>query len=197
VISLYEVEDIISRDIFLSPKWNNVKTILQNDVERMQEYYLNLNTTVKNTHLLNRLILACNMNPDLDIIDYLNKAEGEALYTGKLFGVSSIDSIGRILDEELIYSGGTLLIHNMIDIDPFTIQDTWKTFEAIKPLRYDGLNLRPIHPLSVYEELNFSSFVIDIRLLLVQYKYWRTERINSGLEYNTGTFVYTFLFGVR
>jgi hypothetical protein len=46
----------------------------------------------------------------------------------------------------------------------------------------------------VYEELNFSIFVIDIRLMLVQYKYWRTERINNGLEYNTGTFVYTFLF---
>jgi len=166
------------------------------EIKKLRNYYKTSSKFVYNKHLIARYISNLDMDIHLDIIDYVKVVHSNAEYLAKQFHITSDYSRGRV-HANLFYKNSVdiLLSISNNDINIFDIEESWYDIEAIKCIYHNDTDLDLQLPDGskelAYEQLYV--FEIDLTIIMVQYKYWALQRLNSGMSSNPNVFVGSFL----
>lgn len=193
MISLFTKKNVFNYGVSIPPSWKTIKEYVKHDLDLVTKYFYNLNKRASSDNILSRMIKHIDINVDRDIYDYVSVLEATYLYTSKSQNITSNLNFGKVIEDEIISSGSILFIEADFDNDLFSLEEDWKKVKSIKPIRYDGINLNLNHPMEINEDLVLTVLHIDIKLVLVQYKYWALERKQMDFDINPSVFVYTFL----
>ena len=191
MINLYYRHYPISHGISRSPSWDNLVDKYRGDLTNVLGKYRSMEKRVYSNHILSRIIKHMDIDVTKNIYDYMTILDSTVLYTIKNFNVSTNITTGKITSDKILSTGDTLLLSADLVKDYFSLEDTWMNYMSIRPVYYTGIGLQMNHPTNIGEELDLSIFEIDVKLLMIQYKYWALKRIELGYDVDPSTFVYT------
>jgi hypothetical protein len=115
------------------------------------------------------------------------------MYLSKDLDISTSINRGKILEESIIENSNTLIYSTNYDYDQFDLENTWMDYTSLKVVYHDGFGLGLNHPTNIGELVTLSVFEIDLKLLMIQYKYWSLDRLKNDLSTDPSIFVYTFI----
>ena len=159
-------------------------------------YYHDRNAKVKNNHMLVRLLTTVSPNYNNDIFDYIGTLDSNAIYVSKNFNIVSNINAGEVMDS-IIFGDNSkeVFVYSENELDLMELDNTWKDLEPLKLIVSEIDDTSFILPSNdydfLYETLNV--FLLDVRMLAIQYKYWALERIKNDFDTDPATFIYRYV----
>lgn len=197
MLNLFSKLDITTLSTVYNNILDNIKDKVKMDIDKVLEYYRYRDGKVTNNNILVRLITTAAPDYNRDIYEYMRIIDNDLIYYAKLFNISSNISKGNIMENVVFYRNSLeLFIFEEEDIDLLTIDETWKELIPIEVIKYDGTDtslLVPNNKIS-FNRPTLSIFKIDIRKLLIQYRYWSLERLTNGFGTDPASFLYSMVF---
>jgi hypothetical protein len=186
--------------ISIDPTWRYVRSGLLRNVQQTINYYRNKNFSVRNSHLLVRLLNSSETTIGGEIGLFYNQAQAKALRLASIFDLTTSVSRGSVHEGVFFGKGSKEIIMVSDDYrDPIELEANWKNIQAIRfldhPKSDTSLLLANGKAYSTEEGIT----VVDINLpaLLVQYRCWRKEqKIQDELGFPTetnGMFVHKYV----
>lgn len=197
MLNLFSKLDNTELSIVYNSILDNVKDKFKIDIDKVIEYYRYRDHKVTNNNILVRLITTASPNYNRDIYEYMRLIDNDLIYYAKLFNISSNISKGNIMENVIFHRNSLeLFIFEEEDIDLLNIDENWKELRPIEVIKYDGTDtslLVPNNKIS-FNRPTLSIFKIDIRKLLVQYRYWALERLTNDFGTDPASYLYTMVF---
>ncbi len=197
MISLFNKRNINNMSTMTDPKLRYLKERLSIEIKNTIEYYNFRNGKVNNNNMLVRLITTTMPDYNLDIFDYISKLDNDAIYYSKNFDIVSKLSKGSILNSVIFGDNSKeLFIYKEDTFDIMEAEDNWKQLRPIRTKRFEGTDTSLVMPSNKidFDYPTLSIFNIDVRMLLVQYKYWSLNRIKNDFSTDPAHFIYSYVF---
>jgi hypothetical protein len=197
MLNLFSKLDNINLSTVYNNILDNIKDKVKMDIDKVLDYYRYRDGKVTNNNILVRLITTAAPDYNRDIYEYMRIIDNDLIYYAKLFNISSNISKGNIMENVVFHRNSLeLFIFEEEDIDLLTIDENWKELIPIEVIKYDGTDtslLVPNNKIS-FNRPTLSIFKIDIRKLLIQYRYWSLERVTNGFGTDPASFLYSMVF---
>lgn len=172
------------------PKFEVIKKRLLEDLEHVLDYYNNTRVrSIRNEHMLSRLIETILPNPELDIVEYYKLVDASSIYISKRFGIVSNINKGFFTNFVLQSGGYELFIYSRNDIDIFTYN--YKDLYPIKCICSKDTRLS--YDLPYYNGIEDSEelwvYEIDVVMLMLQYYSWYHDKKRNNESTDINRFV--------
>lgn len=194
---LFDVDPVAKRQRYLAPYFDNARTYVNRDLNRVVDYYRNNVTFVNNQHLLVRFLLTLNVSFKREWNDYRRAVRDTCFNIAGLMGVSTPLSFGRVMAPGFFY--GKRMTEIVLGHDePFDIKDAvqnWRDLRPVRVLRHPYSDMSMARPTGDYKpsmKSDIAVIAINLPMLAVQYRAWcEQERVdlNSDLHRATVSFV--------
>jgi len=163
--------------------FNNVEARTVEDVTRVIDYYRDGAFSVKNDHLLVRLINTVSVPLGYPLEQYYDVASLRALQVATLFELTSSVSRGKWFDGVFYHGSKEIIFGITDDSDPREIVKDWRNVEAVRVLDHPVSNMKYMlpsgHPHNT--EHGYAFIEIDIPKLMVQYRAFYFDQKNRAL----------------
>lgn len=168
----------------------------QREMDKITYYYHNRMSKVNNNHLLVRLITTASPGYTLPFEDYVREIEANSKYYARNFGIVTDGNVGETKRDVMFGSGSEEVFLFTTDAyNIFEIESTWKTVNAVRVI-YHSLTdidfLRPDETIDFYAPTVFI-YGIDVKTLLLQYRYWALEQLSMENGTDPAVFVYQYV----
>lgn len=197
MISIFSKYNDIEATNIEDTKLRYVTDRLESEIEHVKEYYRYRDGKVLNNNMLVRLITTSAPDYNKDIFDFIRILDSTAIYNSKTFDIVSNIHKGSILESVIFgYNSHEIFLYEEEEIDIMSIEDNWLDLKPLKIIKYDGTDINLTMP---SKEINFdkdtlSIFKIDVRMLILQYRFWALERINKDFSTDPASFIYSIVF---
>ena len=176
-------------------KWNIIKKMYSQELERLKDYYRGREYNYNNNNMLIKLIKTLARDHHLPVLEYLSYVDTDARYVSSQFDIVSNRHSGKVL-QNILFEGRSNEIFLYTDnaVDPATFEKDWKTYESIRVIKTDIANAN--YPLLFrYEKYSpgVTIFEIDIKALMLQYYYWCNERKMADRDIAANVFLPTIV----
>lgn len=156
------------------------------------DHYRNRDISVKNNHILTRLIQFGLINPEIDEFEYLNNIMANVDYVAKHFNITFNSCIGKLY-KSVFYGENSyeafILIKNKGNY--FNLKDSYMEYNSIRCVYNEDSDIDFYYPKGTKDFTIPKMFIyeIDIVGLLMQYKYWYMFRLQNGKSTNPNIFI--------
>ena len=197
MLKMFYTENISVNGTVTDPKIDDILSQIRRDLENVINYYSHSERRVNNSNTLVSLLNTLAIDYTLPIYEYLPKLDNVLMYNSKTFGIVSTVNKGSVLEGVVFRENSReIFIENDTDIDYTDLNTSWREHSAIRVLLYDGVDLGILAPNSDidFKSDTLSVFAIDLKLMLIQFKYWAMEMSGKGIAVDKSHFVSTVLF---
>lgn len=158
---------------FYQAKWKYAKDGLERNLEKLRAYYDRSHYSVRNEHILVRLLRSIGVNMNMPLDRYYDIVDAKSLYIGRTFKMTSPIASGG-LHKGTFYGPGSyeILWATTESFNPFLLNRHWQTAEPIKVLLHTHSDLDLLIPdgtQSNFQE-GVSVITINIPMLAVMYR---------------------------
>jgi len=196
VFDLFFKKSSIEYPIKLYTKFEFIKRRYSDELERITDYYRNRIRAVDNKHPISRIVNTLAPDINMELIDYFKIVDTSSRFVSKQFGFVSNINKGKVFDS-VFYGKNSkeVFLYTEYDIDLFEIEYTWQSEKAIKCVYTEDSSCDFYCPIGDkdFEKNRMSVYEIDLRLLLLQYKFWSRMQIDMDLGTNTNEFIANFV----
>lgn len=197
MLDLFSKLDNTDLTVVYDNNLDNIKDRFNLEISKIRDYYRYRDGKVSNNNMLVRLITTCMINYNRDIFEYVHMLDNDLLHYTKTFNIVSQVSKGSVLENVIFHKNSLeLFIYEEADINLITIDDLWRDLRPIKILKYDDTDtsLRIPNNKISFSTPTLSIFKIDIKKLLIQYRYWALERLYKDFSTDPAAFLYEMVF---
>lgn len=180
MIRLFNSPNNFKYPIFTPQEILNLQKVVNRNINRLQEYYYNRESFVKNNNILVRIIKFASIPKQLSHYELLNYIERVKVLIYREFDIISF------------LKNGSMNFIAVENYDDYFIIDN-KNYRRVDILSIlysnaieDGLALSH-HTLFDNSEIIYG---LDIKALLISYYYWRRDRERDNLSTNPAIFIY-------
>lgn len=191
MFKLFRVEDKTNQPIQLLPEWNYIKSNMDYNIARVQNYHRTSTLAVPNQHFLVRLLQSIPINKTLDLDTYYRQVSQIALGHSMAMQMTSSYSRGRFF-QGVCYGKRSLECLIAVD-DTFNYQkahEEWKDIVAVKPLTHDKTDFSLLIPNGedYSDERSNSVILVNIPMLAIQYRaFYLNYMVNPSINRNKTT----------
>ena len=161
-------------------KFDHIKRKYILELDRVMYYYKNRDRSVRNTHMLSRLLKITIPSTDLDIVEYFKHVDVNARYVSRQFGVVSNIDNGRVLSNVLLSNHSKeIYLYTENDIDIFSLSDSWESYSPVRVIYSNNTDIdMEIFYGDTKEKImdELTIFELDIVMMACQYYYWKKGR---------------------
>lgn len=198
--NLFNVNTVISAGTSVDPNWKYIKSGLRRNIFQTVNYYRSRNFSVKNSHILVKLLESANVSIFNNIESFYNNAQREALRLASILNITSSISKGSVFNGSFFGQGSKeILIASDEYQNPIDLENNWKNIRAVNFLDHfkSDTSLLLANGIDYSGETGYCVIDINIPALLVQYRCWLKEQkeiIQEGATpYPTTVFVYKYV----
>lgn len=162
-------------------------------------YYQERNFSVKNTHLISRMIEHFPTYLNSDVYSYLESVEGSLLYLGKHFKLSS-DIEKGVMHPPYFFGneGDEIILAGFGRFDAIDLARNWKTASCLSILKHPRVDSKLLIPLGRDDgaKSGVSSIYIDIAKLAIKYREFMRANADlgeGGILLNKNNFVIKYV----
>lgn len=191
MIELFDRPTTIDYRQITLPQFVYLKGNLKRDLIKVESYYRTWVTSIKNEHLLVRLLLGLNISFKRDLQNYVDVIRDNlGLFCNALKITNSL-GYGRVFTPGVFYGMHTSEII-ISDETPFDVYDAFKHWRDLKPirvLRHPFTDLNMALPRGrEYEspEYGIAVIAINIPMLALMYRAWRNYEAQQNREASYG-----------
>ena len=186
---LFNVASNVEAQIHTPPVWNNIKKLLNHNLDRVIRYYRQSPMAVKSSHLLVRLLHSIAVPKSQHIIRYYSNVSDIALEVAMSMGITSSLYKGRVFNG-IFYGEGSqeIIIAHDTPFDYLDIEDNWENLEPIKVVRHSRSDLGMNIPDGTVTGNNdgVAVIMINVVMLALQYRAFREQearfRLMNGIN---------------
>lgn len=163
--------------------FDNVEKKVSEDVEKIIQYYRNGNFSVKNEHLLMRLIGTMNIPLTYPIDRYYDIAILRMLSVANTLELTSSINKGKWFDG-LFYHGSKEIIFAVNnEANPRELEKGWRDLQTVRVLDHPVSNMAYMLPSGFDHniERGYAFIEIDIPALMVQYRCFHFDQVTRNL----------------
>ncbi len=171
--------------------WDTMKRDFLSDYRNVISYYRNKETKVSNTNPLVKLIKGFNIDFDSDIFSFIYEVNNNKKYKSDIISASNLVRKGRLLNGVEFGGEDLLFLQVEQEIDLSTVEDNWKDLEPLRYVRTTNINLDFVHP-TKHSNIDLVIIEIDILSLMIQFYYWREERLKEGSNSDPTIFIFQY-----
>lgn len=198
--NLFNIQTTISAGTSVDPNWKYIRSGLKRNISQTVSYYRARNFSVRNSHILVKLLESANVSIFSNIENFYNNAQNESLRLASIFNLTSSVSKGTTFNGEFFGQGSKeIIIVSDYYQNPYDLQANWKDIKAIKFLDHfkSDTSLLLANGKSYSDETGYCVLDLNLPALLVQYRCWLKEQkeiFDSGLPpYPTTVFIYKYV----
>ena len=186
MFKLFRVEDKTNQPIQLLPEWNYIKSNMDYNVARVQNYHRTSTLSVPNDHFLVRLLQSIPVNKTLDIDTYYRQVSQIALSHSMAMQMTSSYSRGKFFSG--VFYGKRSLECLLVVDDSFNhhrAHERWMELEAVRPLLHDKTDFSLLVPTGedYSDERSSSVVLINIPMLAIQYRaFYLNYMVNPNIN---------------
>lgn len=191
-MSLFYKRDPIEYGSKLDPNWRHYESMTKFELDEVIAYYRRHQGTVHSSNILIRIITSLMIDYRMDIWDFIRSLDATALLDSKTFGITSNINVGKVHDSVLLGDDSKEILIYKDELDEVMSDNLdWKELRPLRIMKYDSDDVKyvklsdKIH----FKEPTISIFSIDIKMLLVQYKYWVIYRLDLDLGIDPALFI--------
>lgn len=176
--NLFNTMPVDNRGIQYPAYLNVLKQNQLKQISNIKKYVRTTNFSVESSHILVRICMDLNLNPNMDLFDYHDRLKDHAEAVGNANGLVSSLRNHASLTRSYFYGGcQEILLYVEEDLDILNIEHNWKNMECIKIL------MHPINSTSIWipdgqeivEQEDVCIIEIDIVKLGMMYYFWYKE----------------------
>lgn len=178
------------------PIFDLIKRTYQKETNKVMNYFHDSNFYIKSNHILCRLIETASIPMDYEIDRYISVAITRAPYLANYFNFTNPLKSGKI-HNGIFYGEDNLeiIISNNEYFNPFAVINNWKDIQAIKVIEHNktDLGLQIANGNLNSTDKGLSVFVIDIPLLLFQYRCFLYDQYTNMTKLDIPHFVVKYV----
>lgn len=185
----------ISRSSLRFPDYDYCYSVLERNLETTLRYYRENPTSVSSNHFLVKLIESVSVSSHLAVGIYRDRVEDVADSLSMSLNITSPLNIGKVFSPGVFYGSGSdeILIYNAGNYSDSYLEGDWEAFQPCRFLMHPKSDLGLDVPKGEQNniETGFSVILIDIPLLMCQYRMWRQRerRVNPDDQKTVMQFV--------
>jgi len=191
-----------NRDPFISTvsKDSNLRYIkerFKHEIKNVKEYYNAKNAKVENSNMFVGLITTLCPNYNLDLWEFSRIIDSTAKYNSKTFDIVSSINKGNIVKNQLFGKNSyEIFIYKEMNFDITDVEDCWRDLSPLTIRRHDNTNIFLKIPSDKvrFDVPTITICELDIKMMLLQYKYWSLERLSNNMDTDPAYYVYRYLF---
>lgn len=183
----YTHESIPSRIRYWDSLKNNLKSILN----KKKDYYNRNPYYVYSDHILGKYLNNFVIPLDNDNFSFYSDIKTKVLYVGSQLGITTPISTGIIHSGEMYGVGKDIIIgYNGIH-NPNELDKNWDKLKPIQILRhsYKNIDIQPIVKQDKVSNTSVNVYLIDLVMLLFQYRGYLKKYKNSNSHYSVSNFL--------
>lgn len=184
----------------VDPNWKYIKSGLQRNIAQTVTYYRTRNFSVKNNHVLIKLLNSASVSIFSDISSFYSKAQGQALRLASVHNLTTSVSRGDIFNGVFLGNGTKEIIIASDEYkNPQELEANWQDVESVTFLDHpkSDTSLLLANGKAYSEETGYAVINVNIPALLVQYRQWLKEQKSilemGGSPFPTSVFIYKYI----
>lgn len=178
VYNIFSVINDRKTSVSIPPEFRLIKDTYIANINNLISYYNNSSITIKNNHILNRILNDSHIPLDYDIFQYLSVATNRAPYIAKLYQLTSEINYGELHKGNFYHDCDEVLLYteDYVDIDELS---NWKHLQPVKVLKHGISDFSLTLPDGSDNNTNRDLTVIsiDIILLLAMSRKYQEEQL--------------------
>ena len=198
--NLFNIDTAIKAGTSVDPNWKYIRSGLKRNIFQLTSYYRSRNFSVKNSHILVRLLESARVSIFSNIENFYNTAQSESLRLASIFNLTSSVSKGSTFNGMFFGEGSKEIIIVSDEYqNPNELQANWKDIRALRFLDHckSDTSLLLANGRAYSSEEGYCVLDLNLPALLVQYRCWLKEQkevLDSGqTPYPTTVFIYKYV----
>lgn len=176
--TLFNGQPPSTRGGILLPQLDFVIRGLRLELDKILTYYEKNPQAVSSDHVLVKVIQSLSVPFGNDVNIYRDRVSDQAGELAMHFKFTSVLNRGQLFNG-IFYGNGTLeaIVATATDFDAEEASKNWRTITPVRVLRHSrtSLYMDPIRPTVIDGEKGMAVISVDIPMLAVQYRAWRTD----------------------
>jgi len=177
-------------------KWNVLKRMYLSELDKVKEYYRNRERALNNDNPLVRLINLEYHDTSIDVFAYLGYIDNDIEYLVRQFNFVTNQNKGEIL-HNVIFENNSQEVFLYVDrqVDPIDMEGLWREYSPIRVISTDITDVN--YPTAFrydHQGSDVSIFEIDVKAMMLQYRYWAKYRLRNDMDVAPNIFLATVVY---
>ena len=179
-----------SRGKIISPRFMQARNKYILSYNKVSDHYRTYNTYLNNKHILVRLLIGLDIDPETSDQDLYRRTEHTVDRTAAGLGITTDLNNGE-LHEEAFYVDECAIV--AVEFGEFYDIPSWTEIRAVRPLTHPHTTLKFVlpHLMTSMDDGDYAVVGIDIPMLAIQYRHWLKQNIlkPAGEQENVTQFI--------
>ena len=177
MISLFEQSNDSLKGTIFPSNWESIKTGLQINIEKIQNYYRTFPVPVTSNHFLVQLLLSLDIDAETSIRNCFNIVDSRSMNLSMTLEMTSPRYKGKLFSNVFYGEKSNECLIALDDwFDLELVSKDWKNISAVKPIIHNCRDRQITIPGSKYcNDSEFTVTGINISLLAIQYRMFMVE----------------------
>ena len=174
------------------PAWRYINEKIQQNLAVLIRYYRSVEEPIPNQNIIARILNDTFIDPTLDTLTYVEEVEKSKDRLNQ-YGIVSNRNLGHVFNKG--YTGSNEMFYSVQNqLFLYNISSTWRKLVPLRMVYTNNSNLDYEIRYGKMVSKDYTIFEIDYVKLMVMYKEWCLNRMQSRFEINPNTFISQYVF---
>lgn len=178
------------------PEWMYLTRIYHSTLKNLIEYYHRTVYTVPTEHMLSRLLMHSLPPVEYPVDRFTETARARAPFITRTFQITSETNKGSLFKNIFVGNNNPeIIINRDTYFNPYLAEKNWQQIRAVKFILHPFTNLMCLLPLGYghNEENGISVITINLPLLLVQYRGFLLNQLQTNRRLSASHFIHMYV----